>query len=246
MKDLFSAQAEQYAIFRPQYPAMMYQQLYQHLKNFDRAWDCATGNGQVAAVLAQKFKEVQATDISDKQLTQAMQKENIVYQKAAAEDHLFPDNFFDLVTVAQGIHWFRFNDFYNEAKRVLKPDGIIAVIGYGLIRVNEAVNAMIDDFYKNKVGPYWDKERKYVDEEYKTIPFPFTQLPCPKLSIQYNWNLEHLLGYINTWSSVQHYSKANNQSPLDKDFMIAIHRAWPHNAVLPVEFPLFLRIGKLS
>ena len=34
----------------------------------ENAWDCGTGNGQVAKILAGFFNEVQATDISQNQL----------------------------------------------------------------------------------------------------------------------------------------------------------------------------------
>ena len=40
-----------------------------------KAWDCATGNGQVARYLADYFDEVYATDISQQQLDNAIQKE---------------------------------------------------------------------------------------------------------------------------------------------------------------------------
>lgn len=246
MKDLFSKQSTQYAIFRPRYPEVMYHHLYQLVTNFETAWDCGTGNGQVAAALAEKFKQVYATDISPKQLEHAIQKENIVYEKAAAEQTIFPDNLFDLVTVAQAIHWFKFDEFYTEIKRVLKPTGLIAVIGYGLIRINDTLNALIDDFYKNKVGPFWDKERKYIDDAYKTIPFPFVELPSPKLSIQYDWGLEQFTGYLSTWSAVQNYIDADGTSPLDTAFMSALHKAWPHHSIQAVEFPLYMRIGKLN
>jgi len=246
MKDLFSKQSTQYAIFRPHYPEVMYHYLYQLITNFETAWDCGTGNGQVAAALAEKFKQVYATDISPKQLEHAIQKENIVYEKAAAEQTVFPDAFFDLVTVAQAIHWFKFDEFYAEIKRVLKPTGLIAVIGYGLIRINDTLNALIDDFYKNKVGPFWDKERKYIDDAYKTIPFPFVELPSPKLSIHYNWNLEQFTGYLGTWSAVQNYIDANETSPIDAAFLSALHKAWPHHSMQAVEFPLYMRIGKLN
>jgi len=245
MKDLFSTQSQAYAVFRPAYPDLLYRHLFQLIKDFDCAWDCGTGNGQVAAVLSEKFKQVYATDISDKQLEQSIKKENIIYEKVAAEETVFPERFFDLVTVAQAVHWFKFDKFYTEVKRVLKTDGLLAVIGYGLIRINDTVNSIIDDFYKNKVGPYWDKERGYIDERYTTIPFPFKELPAPKLSIHYQWTLEQLIGYIGTWSSVQHYTREKTLSPIDSEFTTALHKAWPKNGSLPVEFPLYLRLGKI-
>ena len=103
------------------------------------AWDCGTGNGQVAVKLSQYFNEVYATDLSSAQIENA-DKKNIFYSVENAEETLFPDNKFDLITVAQAIHWFDFENFYNEVERNLKPGGIIAVIGYDIFRINEEIN----------------------------------------------------------------------------------------------------------
>ena len=66
MKDNFSKQANLYAKFRPEYPSELYDFILQHIDNKGIAWDCATGNGQAAKVLAKHFETVFATDISQK------------------------------------------------------------------------------------------------------------------------------------------------------------------------------------
>ena len=71
MKDNFSTQSEGYAIYRPTYPQALYDYLFKLTENKQAAWDCATGNGQVARVLAQHFDAVYATDISENQLKNA-------------------------------------------------------------------------------------------------------------------------------------------------------------------------------
>src|ERR1044071_4024914 len=106
VKDNFSNQAQQYAAFRPRYPASLFDFLYSKVKLFNCAWDCGTGNGQVAEKLADRFAKVYATDISAKQLQQAAQKNNIVYSLERAEKTGFADDSFDLITIAQAIHWF--------------------------------------------------------------------------------------------------------------------------------------------
>src|SRR3569623_1647459 len=217
MKDNFSTQANLYASFRPHYPQQMYDLIFSHVNNFDTALDCATGNGQVAAVLATRFKTVYATDISEKQLAQAPALPNVIYKIERAAETGFADSSFDVITVAQAIHWFNFEAFYTEVKRLLKPGGILVVIGYGGIRVAEKINAWRDNFYLNIVGPYWDKERTYIDEEYKTIPFPFDEIATPTLFIEYKWSKQQFIGYINTWSALQHYIKERNEIPLSAE-----------------------------
>jgi ubiquinone/menaquinone biosynthesis C-methylase UbiE len=245
MKDNFSQQSKGYANFRPRYPAALYDFLYAHITTFDKALDIATGNGQVATELSKKFNEVHATDISAKQLAEAPALPNVFYKVEEAEESSFPGNYFDLITVAQAIHWFDFDKFYSTAKKLLKQDGIIAVIGYGPISVNDLVDPWLRYFYKNITGPYWDKERTYVDELYTTIPFPFTEIAAPALKMEYEWTKEQFVGYVNTWSAVQHFIKANNSHPLSAELLQQLNRLWPHNATYKISFPLLLRTGHL-
>lgn len=245
MKDNFSAQAKLYANFRPHYPETLYDFLFTQTKNFNNAADIATGNGQVAVQLAKRFKKVYATDISAKQLAEAPQLANIEYKIEAAEATSFPDHYFDLVTVAQAIHWFDFEKFYAEVKRILRPDGLFAVIGYGPMQLNgsDALKKWFYNFTKNTIRPYWDKERSYVDDYYKTIPFPFTEIAVPALTMDYAWTKEQLIGYINTWSAVQHFIKTNNRHPLDEVFLSELNTAWGSELTYPISFALLLRAG---
>ena len=45
------------------------------------------------------------------------------------------DSSLDLVTICQALHWLDLDTFYSEAERVLKPGGVLAVIGYHMTRV---------------------------------------------------------------------------------------------------------------
>ncbi|QEC69955.1 methyltransferase domain-containing protein [Panacibacter ginsenosidivorans] len=243
MKDNFSKQSKAYAHFRPHYPATLYDFFYTHINSFDKALDIATGNGQVAAELSKKFNQVHATDISAKQLAEAPALTNVFYKIEAAEESSFPDKYFDLITIAQAIHWFDFDKFYTNAKRMLKPHGVIAVIGYGLLSVNSLVDPWLLHFYKNITGPYWDKERRYIDELYITIPFPFTEITPPALKMEYEWTKEQFIGYLNTWSAVQHFIKANNSHPLSAGLLQQLDQLWPDNRLCKISFPLLLRAG---
>lgn len=241
MKDNFSSHSSQYAQYRPGYPPEVFTFLKNTVTDKETAWDCGTGNGQVAAELADFFSTVEATDISKNQLKEAVKKANINYRVQRAERTDFPDRYFDLICVAQAIHWFDFDAFYVEVRRTLKPTGILAVMGYGLFRSNQATNEVINYFYKNIVGPFWDEERKYLDEEYQSIPFPFKELQTPRFEHRLQWSFEHLLGYLNSWSAVKHYEKAQKRNPvalIEKELRNSFGEQGE------VVFPILFRVGK--
>lgn len=239
MKDRFSGYAASYAQFRPVYPDVLYEFLFSLLKNTSCAWDAGTGNGQVAARLGTQFHRVIATDISAKQLEQAVKAPNIFY--SVGEKCPRDDNSVDLVTVAQALHWFDVLRFFEEATRVLKPQAIIAVWGYDLLSITPEIDKALRHFYSSVVGAYWDAERKMVDDQYRHVVFPFSEIEGPPFSISVQWTLEQMEGYLTTWSAVQKYITAQGVNPVD-EFIRSIQKAWGEQP-RQVTFPLFTRIG---
>jgi ubiquinone/menaquinone biosynthesis C-methylase UbiE len=243
MKDRFSNHAKQYAAFRPTYPQELYDFILNLVKEKNMAWDCGCGNGQVTSDLSQRFQKVIATDISEKQIANAIVKENIFYAVSAAEKTDFKDSTFDLITVGQALHWFDIPKFFDEVKRVGKPDGIVAVWGYGLLKINPEIDHVIGNFYTEVIGPYWDKERKLVDEHYSLVQFPFKEIPSPGFDFSFQWTQAELQGYLSTWSSVQKYISEHRINPVDA-LMNSIGSHWSGEE-MKVTFPLFLRIGRI-
>jgi ubiquinone/menaquinone biosynthesis C-methylase UbiE len=246
MKDLFSKQAKTYAQFRPEYTDELYNFILQHVDNQQVAWDCATGNGQAAKVLANHFDKVYATDLSQQQLDNAVQKENIFYSCQTAESTNFDDNTFDLITVAQAVHWFDFDKFYAEAKRVAKPNATIAVWGYGNIKLDDKeLDNRMWDFYSTRVGKYWNFERRHIEEEYRTLPFPFETIESPQFSIMRNWQRDEFAGYLNSWSAVQNCKNTEGVNPVE-GFMLDLSAFWGEFERRLLRFPLFLKLGKIK
>jgi len=243
MKDNFSTGSDKYALFRPTYPPALFDYLLSLVRGRGLAWDCGTGNGQVAVILAEFFDRVIATDISAAQLQSATPHERIEYSVQPAEKTNFPDAAFDLITVAQAIHWFDFDAFYREVNRTIRPGGLLAVIGYDLVRFGPAVDPVLDAFYRDIVGPFWDRERRYIDEQYRTIPFPYADLPAPAFSIDVEWSFDHLIGYIGTWSAVKHYQKQRGQDPVAL-VAPALKKNWGAEDMKKGRFPILLRLAK--
>ncbi|MBI1806816.1 MAG: class I SAM-dependent methyltransferase [Ignavibacteria bacterium] len=242
MKDNFSKQSQLYARFRPTYPSELYDFLLSAVSERTAAWDCGTGNGQVAVELSKYFDNVFATDISEDQIKNAVARDNIFYTIQRAEHTSFENNTFDLITVAQAIHWFEFSKFYHEVDRTLKPKGVIALFGYSLMNMDQRTDKVIHHFYEDIIGSYWDNERRYVDEHYQTIPFPFKEITSSTITAHYDWTLEQLLGYLRTWSAVQHYVDQHNDDPISK-IINDLQNCWGESKTKPVTFPIFMRIG---
>jgi SAM-dependent methyltransferase len=244
--DNFSGHAAQYVQFRPVYPQDLLDFVVNQVHSKKAAWDCGTGNGQVALQLAQSFEQVTATDISSAQLSQAPALPNVTYLQTRAEQTPFEPDSFNLITVAQAIHWFDFERFYEEVNHTGRKGGIIAVWGYGLLQVNPEIDRVLKPFYSQKIGPYWDKERKYIDDHYQTIPFPFREIQAPSFAIQVQWNLSELIGYLQTWSSVQKYIAAHSENPVQALVPeLSVHWKSPEEKK-QVTFPLFMRIGYID
>ena len=241
-KDNFSSQAGFYARYRPHYPQELYYFLYDHVKSFNVAWDCATGNGQVAVELANHFNQVYASDISQKQLKEAPARDNIRYFLAPAEKTQLPEGSVDLITVAQALHWFSPDKFYQEVQRITYPESILAYWGYQLLTVNEHVDLHIRDFHDHVLGEYWDEERKILLEEYRSIDFPLFNKKVARFYYRLDWTLAEMEGYLNSWSAVQKYIKLNNDSPIPV-LIKKLAAIWPDKKT--VTFPIFLTLGKV-
>ncbi len=242
-KDLFSAHPENYARARPTYPAALFDFLASVVPDQALAWDCATGNGQAALPLAERFRQVEATDLSAAQLAQAPVHPRIRWRVAPAEHGGLPDGSTDLVTVAQAYHWFDHEAFHAEVRRVLVPEGLLAVWCYGLTRIEPRIDALIDEFHHVTLARFWEPERRLVLEGYASIPFPFRAVAAPPFEMEAGRSLQQFLDYLGTWSAVQACRSATGQDPV-AELAPRLAEAWGGEAERKVRWPLTLRLGR--
>ncbi len=245
-KDLFSKQAQNYAKYRPYYPQELYHFLVNLVEERKVAWDCGTGNGQVATQLAAFFDQVIATDASSSQLAQATQLPNLEYRVATAEQSGLRSQSINFISVAQAIHWFHFDSFYQEVRRVAVPNAVIAVWGYGLLNISAPVDEVLHHLYSHLLDPYWELERRHLDQSYQTIPFPFPTLNTPSFTMQSFWNLAELLGYLNTWSAVQKFQEVHHESPLEEITNDLQNRWGEASASKLIQWEIYLKVGKVN
>lgn len=62
---------------------------------------------------------------------------------------------------------------------------------------------MVLQLYQDELGEYWEPERKLVEELYRGVRLPFSEILAPALNIAAVWGLEDLVGYLSTGSAFQ-------------------------------------------
>ncbi len=245
MSDHFSRVAVAYASFRPDYPDELFTILAQLSPACRRVWDCATGSGQAAIGLAARFDRVVATDASAAQIRQAAAHPRVTYHVATAEAPGLAAASVELITVAQALHWFDLDRFYSEASRVLVPGGLLAVWTYARLQVDGGpIDAALEEFYSDVVGPYWPEERRLVETGYRTLPFPFDEISIGSPPMVASWTRSRMIGYVRTWSAVQRFVEARGTDPVPA----LERRIAPHwgNSESPrqIAWPLSVRAGR--
>jgi hypothetical protein len=244
-KDLFSRHAPAYAAARPTYPERLFDFLASVIPARRRAWDCGTGNGQAAVALVGRLQHVVASDASEAQIANAPRRPGLDFFVATAERAPLRSDSVDLVTAAQALHWFDIPAFFAEAERVTVRDGIVAAWGYNLLSVEPDVDREIRTLYARTLGAYWSPERRLVDDEYRSVPFPFDELPAPPLDIELEWSLPELAAYLRTWSACISYREREGLDPVD-GVIERVHGPWgdPQRR-RTIRWPIHMRVGRV-
>lgn len=245
-EDHFSAQSRQYAQFRPQYPEALYEYFSSIVPGHDLVWDCGTGNGQAAVSLAGHFERVHATDASAGQIAHAMPHPKVDYRVESAEKVSLDSGSADLVTVAQAVHWFDFDEFFAEVKRVLKPAGILAVWTYHLPEISPGTDRALCKFYSEVLAGFWPERIRYLEERYRTLPFPFEEIVPPPFEMEAGWDRNQLMGFLDSWSATQKYREQKGRHPLE-EIWEELSEDWKdEEEKRMVRWTLHLRIGRNS
>jgi len=243
--DYFSQVAAGYAAHRPTYPAAVVDLLAGLAPGRDLAWDSGCGSGQLSVPLAGRFARVIATDTNAEQIARGRTHRRVKYRRAPAEASGLPDAVVDLAVSAQAAHWFDLPGYYAEVRRVARPGAIVALLTYGRIRVDADVDPLIERFYGGVLGRYWPPGRRFVEDGYRSLPFPFEEIPVPPLEMSAQWALGAFFGYVGTWSATQALERAEGRGPIET-FQRDLANVWgPAGTVRPVLWDLTLRAGRL-
>jgi len=245
--DHFSKQAATYKKFRPSYPLALYQWLIGETRAQERAWDCATGNGQVAKDLTPFFDRVVASDISETQLAQAEPHPRIEYIKAPGEScPSLESKSVDLVVVAQAFHWLDGPKFFAEAKRVLKPQGILAIWNYDWAEIDAEIDRVLNRFGKDLLKNYWPEEIKRRAKPADIQDAGFEILKAPNFHLEVLWDYFQLRGYFDSWSATQIYKDKHHSDPF-LQIEEELKNIWKNlEKKKQVRWPLYLSVARLK
>lgn len=243
-KDHFSRQAGAYAAGRPEYPEALFEWLAAQCRRHSLAWEAGCGSGQATLALARRFRHVEASDPSERQLAAAPADPRVRYHAAAERLPALGDASVDLVAVAQAWHWFDHDAFADETARVAAPGAVFAAWTYDLPCIGAEIDAQVRALYA-ELGPWWPPERRHVEDRYANLPLPGVRLAAPDLSMGAEWRLSRLLQYLRSWSATAACRATTGSDPV-ASHETALGQAWGDpERPRPVTWPLTVRACRL-
>lgn len=209
--------------------------------------------------VAEHYKQVIATDVSEAQLKSAIPHPRIKYLHtplSLSDDEIVNlvggDDAVDLITVAQAVHWFDLSNFYPLVTRLLrKPGGVIAVWGYKGPTVSPAVDSLTHRFYHTTL-PFWNERAQQAVDGYKTLPFPFegVGLGCEggpvSLDMEKKLSFDGFLRMLRSWSAVATATE-KGVDLLSEEIVKEFETAWGGSHVIKsVTYKGFMLVGKVK
>jgi ubiquinone/menaquinone biosynthesis C-methylase UbiE len=201
------AAAERYSKGRPHF----HSNTIKHISNFlrldkklDRALDIACGTGLSTKALLEIANHVYGTDVSQEMLKFAPHSDKIHYSIAPAEQQPFADNYFDLITVSSGVHWFDTDKFLSEANRLLKSKSWLVLYENHFIAEmidnDDFTNWFPDVYLKKYPSPSRNNSYSWTNENLNQKNFNFITEEKFKNPVTFNKN--QLTLYFTTQSNV--------------------------------------------
>lgn len=238
--DLFSGHASLYAAARPSYPERVIAELAGLAPGRAQALDVGTGNGQSALLLARSFERVHATDASQAQIAGAFAHERVRYAVEPAEQSSLPDGSCDLILAAQAAHWFDPTRFGVEVRRLLRPGGIVAAIGYGWWFVDSHVDAIVGERLLKLLEPHWLPGNWLLIDGYRAIQLPGEEVRLTPAAIHLAWERQDVEAYVLSWSVVQKLG-----ADVTADAFAALREVWPDGQKRHITMPIVSRVHRL-
>lgn len=268
--------SDHYHSARPTYPPTLYEVINEyhsaHSDSHALAVDVACGPGEATSPQSKYFDSVIGIDTSSVMINSARKAyPSLQFHVSKAETFVdtvgISPGTVDLVTVAEGIHWFDIPAFFVEVHRALKSGGTFAFWGYcdaAITDYPKASKAVLDLCYgKDALGPYWQQPGRTILRDRVPFEIPsnlFTDVErhenvvcgdnkpavdggSTKFVMKKAATVSAIKEYIRTWSAWHNWRVAN---PEADDILEACFKdlksefAWTDETELEFEWDTFL------
>nr|CAH0111991.1 unnamed protein product [Daphnia galeata] len=218
--------ASRYIDYRPKPPTRLSDRIVEFLKekyngDLTLCVDAGCGSGQCSLLFSSHFKKVLATDISVSQIEVAKShnhSSNIEFVASPAEQCPIEDGSAQIVNASVAAHWFDLPAFFNEADRILCPNGIVAISAYAPLlefvhpTASEELGEAMKLFYRVRLGDYWASGVRIVENEYKSITIPYEDFVREEFYVEDCQTLSYLMNFFSSWCIYNNYCEVNGEA----------------------------------
>ncbi|WP_293913319.1 methyltransferase domain-containing protein [Deinococcus sp.] len=204
--------AARYAAGRPDVQPLLLERVQPFLVGTALGIDVACGTGQCSVALADLVGEVLAFDVSASMLARARPHKRVKYALAAAEALPVPDHCADVLTVCMGFHWFERGAFSQEARRVLRPGGVLAILDsfFAAELVGHPQFGAVMERYGAQYPPPRRDSRPFGEAQAQAAGFSFHS---EKLTHLIPFSQGQLVAYLLTHSNTIAVTDAGRETP---------------------------------
>ncbi len=246
--DFSGEYAEQYVARRPAYPTELFDWLVANSPGTGHAWDAGTGTGELARPLADRFTVVTASDNNTDMLGEARQADNLSYHEWPSESPQLADGSVDLITAGMAAHWFSLDRFYPTCERVLRPGGLLAILGFYFFDIDDGIGELVSDWYHREMTGYEFPQLTMLRRHYVDFDFPFPVLDGLDFTMTASWSHAQLANFLRQWIVVKRAREAGVDALAE--LLPAIAERWPGDVnrgldtEVEVRWPLFGRVAR--
>lgn len=246
----FSGKAEIYNKYRNRYSDKCIEDILKSIKinNDTVIADIGAGTGKLTEQFLEKGIKVIAVEPNVDMLDVAKQNlskygELIEFKNESAEDTKIEDNSVDIIVVGQAFHWFDKEKFRKECKRILKKNGIIAIMWNFMDYKQELEGKIININKKYTTLSFNATEEKKRDEDIEE----FFRKGNYNLKIYENNYIEDYDKFIGVQLSMSYALKKNDNyyNEYIEEFK-NLFDEYSKNAMIKVHNNTYCYLGKIA
>lgn len=201
----------QYKESRPTIPTGMVAEIVEYASKTVRCQDglcvdVGCGPGQSTERFSPYFKAVLGTDISETQVDIARATctaSNVTFQVSKAESLPVEDGSVALVSTVNALHWFHWDAFFAEVRRVLADGGVFCPSLYRLRAVAEpGLEDCLEEFRTEEFKGYMTPQHDFWTYGYDYTEVPFNNAEKRDFVVKEKTTLSAVMSLVETWSFV--------------------------------------------